>query len=374
MSESPRPALGEQTNLSWRKQRAGQRMFLGFQGTTVSDDFRKVVAEIRPAGFVLFKRNVEEPRQVLELNRELASLCKDSHPAFLAVDQEGGRVQRIKEPATVWPPMRAVGHYAEGVERVSATMARELRAMGFNLNFAPVADVDSNPDNPIIGDRSFSRDPAVVAGHVRRFIMAHQQEGVIACAKHFPGHGDTAVDSHLDLPWVDREEGVLREVELVPFQAAVRAGVGTVMTSHVMYPAWDKQLPATLSKRIIQGILREEMGFQGVVFSDDLEMKAIADRFSVEEQVCRMTESSVDIFLCCESHTLQLEVFRQQVKMQERFESLEKASMTSDHRVHELRLAHLLEQSRAPDLQCLGAPSSRALADDVRRRAKDFDD
>ena len=364
-------AVGEQTSLAWRKERAGQRMFIGFQGTSVGDDLRRVVREIQPAGFVLFRRNVEEPAQVQELNRELISLCPAALPPFLAVDQEGGRVQRVKEPATVWPPMRAVGAASSLTNEVSRAMAKELRAMGFNLNFAPVADVDSNPDNPIIGDRSFSRDPNTVSDQITTFIQAHQEEGIIACAKHFPGHGDTSVDSHLDLPWVDREEHGLRQLELIPFQRAIKAGVATIMTSHVMYPAWDSEYPATLSTRILKNILRDELGFDGVVFSDDLEMKAIAGRYSVEEQVARMTEATVDIFLCCEDHELQLNVFRQQMLMQERNAKKEIAVKRSNKRIQALREAHLATPPKAPDASIWGCAAHKELARMVRTRAID---
>jgi beta-N-acetylhexosaminidase len=187
-------AVGEMTSLADRKRRAGQRLVIGFAGPAVDDDLRRVARTIRPAGFILFGRNLVEPAQALELNRELASLCDPSVPALLSVDQEGGRVQRVRAPATVWPPMRDVGR-AEDLAltaQVSRAMALELRAMGFNLNFAPVCDVDSNPDNPVIGDRSFGRSPQDVAQQVVAFLTAHQDAGVIACAKHFPGHGDTA--------------------------------------------------------------------------------------------------------------------------------------------------------------------------------------
>ena len=364
-------SYGDQTSLGWRKTRAGQRMFIGFQGTSVNDDLRRVVKEIQPAGFVLFRRNVEEPEQVLELNRELRSLCRAEHPAFIAVDQEGGRVQRIKSPATVWPPMRHVGAAKEITADVSQAIATELLAMGFNLNFAPVADVDSNPKNPIIGDRAFGTHVAEVAEHLTAFIQAHQTAGIIACAKHFPGHGDTSVDSHLELPWVDRDEVGLRSIELPPFQAAIRAGVATLMTSHVMYPSWDPDYPATLSKKILKGILREELGYEGVVFSDDLEMKAIAGRYSVEEQVCRMTEASVDILLCCEDHQLQLAVFREQMLMQERFQGLEEAAKVSERRIKTLRENHLSETMTTPALNILGCSEHKTLAATASHRAAD---
>lgn len=355
-------AVGGQTSLADRKLRSGQRLILGFSGSKVDDDLKSIVREIRPAGFILFKRNIESPEQVWELNRELASLVEPSHPAFLSVDQEGGRVQRIRAPATVWPPMRVVGRAEEQVESVSRAIAREVSAMGFNLNFAPVADVDSNPDNPVIGDRSFGRDPDEVAERVVRFIKAHQREGVIACAKHFPGHGDTSVDSHLDLPVVEREEADLRRLELVPFIRAAAAGVGAVMTSHVVYPAWDEKWPATLSPSIIRGILRDEIGYSGVVISDDLEMKAVRGRYPLSAQIRQSTTATVDLLLCCESAELQLEAFRELVHIQELDRGLEQCCIDSVGRINSLRKAYFRSRTPCPGLEVVGCASHRDLS------------
>ena len=343
-------AIGEQTSLADRKRRAGQRMLIGLQGHAVDDDLRRVVAEIQPAGFVLFARNVVEPAQVADLNRELAELAPEHHPALLTVDQEGGRVQRVREPMVRWPTMREVGRAADYTADVSRAMARELRALGFNLNFAPVADVDSNPDNPIIGDRSFGRSPHTVAKHVVAFLRAHQEQGVIACAKHFPGHGDTATDSHLELPWVDKDIDELEHCEMVPLKAAIAAGVGTVMTSHVMFPVWDEEHPATMSPRITRDILRDRLGFNGVVFSDDMEMKAVAGRWAIREQIFRATQASVDVLLCCNSVDLQLDTFRALVQVQEDEPTFDDLCTTSVKRVDALRERFLLRPPRAPGL------------------------
>jgi len=361
-------ATGPHTSLADRKRRAGQRVLIGFAGPAVDDDLRRLVRELQPAGFVLFRRNVVEPRQVHELNRELASLLSPDAPALIAVDQEGGRVQRVKEPATVWPPMRAVGHAKVSTAEVSRAMARELRALGFNLNFAPVADVDSNPANPIIGDRSFGASAAEVSQHVVDFLRAHQAEGVIACAKHFPGHGDTDQDSHLSLPIVEREDADLRHVELPPFAAAVRAGVGTVMTAHVVYPAWDEELPATMSQRIVRRLLRDELGYKGVVFSDDMEMKAVRGRYPVGYQVREASAATVDVFLCCERADVQLEVFEQLVLAQEEDAAQERLAIDAAARVHALRERFLLGRSPAPPPEIVGCAEHRDLADLVRDR------
>ncbi len=371
-------AVGEATSLADRKRRAGQRLFIGFAGPSVTDDLKALVKTVQPAGFVLFARNVEEPAQVRELNRELASLVSPRHPAFVAVDQEGGRVQRVKKPATVWPAMRAVGQAADRAkgldlaltQQVSRAMAVELRALGFNLNFAPVADIDSNPDNPIIGDRSFGRVPDVVAQHVVAFAKAHQEQGVIACAKHFPGHGDTAVDSHLALPKVELDIPDIEHRELVPFRAAIQAGIATVMTAHILFPAYDEEVPATLSPRIIRGVLREQLGFEGVVFSDDLEMKAVHGRWPIAEAARRMTQASVDILLCCEDPGLQLEAYESLVRLQEDDTTLEQASIDAVARVEALRERFFLKPPPQPGLESLATDAHQAL---VRRVRADSD-
>ena len=362
-------ARGDTTSLADRKRRAGQRLMIGFEGPAVSDDLRHLVREIRPAGFVLFARNVVEPAQVRELNRELRSLSDASAPALRCVDQEGGRVQRIGEPATAWPAMRLVGRERESVGAVATAMARELRAMEFDLDFAPVADVDSNPSNPVIGDRSFGDRAADVAVHVRTFVAALQSEGIAACAKHFPGHGDTAQDSHAELPVVEREERDLRDVELPPFAAAVEAGVASVMTAHVLYPAWDEDDPATLSDRIVPMLLRKGLGFDGVVFSDDLEMKAIAGRLAVETQVERATRATVDVLLACRDPALQHALFLALVHAQEEDAARDHLSTDAVRRVEALRERFLLGRPPAPPLSVVGSMEHRVLADLVRQRA-----
>jgi len=361
--------VGAQTSLSERKRRAGQRLILGFAGPEIDEEFRALVREVRPAGFILFSRNVLDPVQVRELNRELAGLVETGRPTLLTVDQEGGRVQRVRDPATCWPPMRVVGARGDVTERVSTGLAQELLAMGFNLNFAPVADVDSNPDNPVIGDRSFGRDPTEVARHVAAFIQAHQASGMLACAKHFPGHGDTTVDSHLDLPVVDKTRDALRACEWVPFREAICAGVDSVMTAHVVFPALDDTYPATLSTKITRDILRGELGFNGVVFSDDLDMKAVADRWPLEEQIRRGTLASVDVFLCCEERERQHEVFRALVIDQEAAPSHEAEAREALERLDRLRLKIDVSRS-AVDSAVLGCDAHQDLARSLKDGAQ----
>jgi beta-N-acetylhexosaminidase len=200
--------------------------------------------------------------------------------------------------------MRALGTRDDVAltRRALAVLGRQLAALGCTTDFAPVADVDSNPDNPVIGDRSFSRDPEACARHVVAAIEGLSEAGVLACAKHFPGHGDTELDSHLALPTLRHGRARIDAVELVPFRAAARAGVASVMTAHVVFDGVDPGVPATLSRRIVTDLLRDELGFHGVCFSDDLHMKAVADRYGIAESAIRAIEAGCDALLVCTDH------------------------------------------------------------------------
>ncbi len=366
-----RAAVGDQTTLADRKKHAGQRLLIGLGASGLTDEERQFIREVRPAGFILFARNVVEPAQVLELNRELTALLPDSMPPFLSVDQEGGRVLRIRD--TAWPPMRTLGN----IDRVAITgqvaraMADELRAMGFNLNFAPVADVDSNPKNPVIGDRAFGRAPALVARHVCAFMEGLHSHGIIACVKHFPGHGDTSVDSHKDLPVVEKELPELQEMELAPFGAAVRAGIGMVMTSHVLFPALDEKFPATLSPAVLQRLLRNDLQYGGVVISDDLEMKAVRHRWSMAEVLERATHASVDLFCIGRSFepslALSAESFDTLVRLQEADRTHHTAANDSVRRIHALKERFFPVAPKAPALSVVGNFGFRMLAEQTRQ-------
>ncbi|HYE17204.1 MAG TPA: beta-N-acetylhexosaminidase [Tepidisphaeraceae bacterium] len=277
---------------------------VGFDGHTVSPGVRALI-DLGVAGVILFGRNVESPRQVAELCGEIKRLA--GRPILICIDQEGGRVRRLREGFTAVPSMRAVG--ATGDERlaheIGAVLGRELRAVNIDVDLAPSVDVDTNPANPVIGDRSFGASPELVARMGAAVIRGIQDQGVAACAKHFPGHGDTAQDSHAELPRLPHAIERLRAVELPPFRAAVEAGVAMVMTSHVVFEPVDPLLPATLSAAVIGGVLRREMGFDGVVVSDDLEMEAIAANFSVDEVVTRGAGAGVDLLAVCHDEELQ---------------------------------------------------------------------
>ncbi len=356
--------VGLTTTTADRKRRAGQRLVIGLAGPSLNADERAFIRDARPGGFILFARNVEEPRQVLELNRELKSLLPGELPPIRCVDQEGGLVQRVKAPATVWPPMRFVGNVGklEFTRAVGRALAREVRAVGFDLDFAPVADVDSNPRNPIIGRRAFAATPEGVSRHVAAFIEGMQDEGCIACAKHFPGHGDTATDSHLELPVVEKDPDEIEHVELPPFQAAVAVGVGTVMTAHVLYPALDEEAPATMSRRILDGILRRRMGYDGVIVSDDLEMKAVRGRYPLEHQLAKASEATVDVFLVCKELQLAHDAWEGLIRLSETDKLEDDRAVAANRRWHALRERFLRNLSPTPGLDELGCARHAELA------------
>jgi beta-N-acetylhexosaminidase len=272
---------------------------VGFHGKTASAEVKELVRR-GVHGVVLFSRNVEDAAQVASLVAELKTLA--GRPLLVAIDQEGGRVARLRAPQgfTELPPMRALGDTADPAlaREVGALLGRELRAVGIDQDYAPVVDVDTNPANPVIGDRALSRDPEVVGRLGAALAEGLQSQGVAACAKHFPGHGDTSQDSHKDLPRLPHALERLRAVELLPFRALARAGVASVMTAHVVFEALDPRRPATLSPEVMR-LLREEAGFEGCAVSDDLEMKAVAEHFPLEEAAPGAIAAGVDALLVC---------------------------------------------------------------------------
>jgi beta-N-acetylhexosaminidase len=285
----------------------GNLFMVGFYGTEFSAEIRDMLEELNPCGVILFARNVQEPGQIAALNHDVQShgLRHGASGYFIGVDQEGGRVRRLKEPFALFPPAMELASAADpelAVAEFARTTARQLRLVGFNLDFVPVLDVltaDDARSGDVIGDRSFGHDPYRVGRLGAVVIEEMRAQGVIPCCKHFPGHGGTSVDSHTDLPVDNRTLDALRACDLVPFQTAAGRGVEMVMTAHVLYPSIDPAVPATLSPRLIQQILRTEMGYSGVVITDDLDMGAVASRFSPGECSLQALLAGVDILLVC---------------------------------------------------------------------------
>ncbi|MBI5610307.1 MAG: beta-N-acetylhexosaminidase [Deltaproteobacteria bacterium] len=282
---------------------------VGYEGQELPAEYAEFLQR-GLAGAILFRRNLSYSDQgVVDLDHlvghtaaiHAAGRSQPSQlPVICSVDQEGGAVARLKAPFTVLPPMRRLGERGDAdlVRRVGQQLGRELRAAGFNVDYAPVLDVDTNPANPIIGDRSFSRDPHEVARLAGALLQGLQSAGVLGCGKHFPGHGDTAQDSHLELPSLPHDLQRLRSVELVPF-AKLANELQLVMTAHVLFPALDATWPATLSPQILLPLLRVACGYQGVIVSDDLEMRGVANVLDAGGCVRRGLQAGCDLFLVC---------------------------------------------------------------------------
>jgi beta-N-acetylhexosaminidase len=284
------------------QERVSELIMVGFFGQELDDTLAEHIRTIKPSGLIFFRRNVASPEQVARLNRDVQRLALEEfqRPLLLAVDQEGGTVARLTPPFSQIPDAKVLG--AEGPEAVSRYArfsAQEMRLVGLNLNFAPVLDVNLLESAGPMERRSFGRDPARVAECGVAAITAIQQEGVMATAKHFPGLGRAQEDPHLSLPVVPATREELLQSDLVPFRDAFRAGVACAMTSHILYPALDQGLPGTLSGAILTGLLRNDLGFEGVLISDDLDMGAVTSRYPPEWAALTALQAGVDLLLVC---------------------------------------------------------------------------
>jgi beta-N-acetylhexosaminidase len=344
----------------------GQLLSVGFEGTAAPADLRARLAASEVGGVILFRPNIVDLPQVAALVATLRSAAPTEAPALISIDQEGGLVQRVRAPATVWPPMLAVGAAGDPARTtaVGRALGEELAALGIGWDFAPVLDVHTNPANPVIGNRAFGSSPEAVAGQALAFWRGLRAAGLVGCGKHFPGHGDTRTDSHFDLPVVDHDLNRLRRIEIAPFAAAAREGMEAFMTAHVLYPALDPERPATLSRRIATELLRGELGFAGVLVSDDLGMKAVADRYSIEELAVGAIEAGVDHLLIREPVARQLAAFEAIVHAAEARSEIRARVGESAARVARLKAACTVPMpapgAMLPSL--LGTPGHRALA------------
>ena len=302
---------------------AGQHMFAGFSGLEIPEDFARAVREDKIGNVILFAHNVGTPKDLARLCAQLQSLVKEAtgFPAFIAIDQEGGVVSRLGEDCTIVPSAMGIAATGDPGNAYTAGLvtARELRAMGVNFNLAPVADVNCNPENPVIGVRSYGENPAQAARFATAMMQGLTDGGVLSCAKHFPGHGDTAVDSHVGLPMVDKSLETLRKTELVPFQALIDAGVPGVMSTHILFPQLEKgKVPATMSREIMTGLLKENMGFCGLVLSDCMMMGAIRDYYGTVEGVAQAVKAGVDLVFVSHDAALAAQAVRRVMeKLQE---------------------------------------------------------
>jgi len=345
---------------------AGQLLTVGFDGLALPEDLRARLAASEVGGVMLFRPNIQTPAQVASLVADIRGAAPGDAPGLVAIDQEGGLVQRLRAPLTVWPDMLSVGAAGqpERTFAVGQALGAELAALGIGWDFAPVLDVHTNPANPVIGNRAFGTTPQAVAAHALAFWRGLRAAGLVGCGKHFPGHGDTRADSHLELPVVDHDLARLRAVELAPFAAAAAAGIDSIMTAHVLYPALDPDRPATLSRRILTDLLRGQLGFQGVIVSDDLGMKAVADRYPIEELAVQSVAAGADVLLIREPVDRQRQAFRALVRAAETSVAFRDRVMESAGRVAAMKAACrvALPGPAAALAARLGTADHRALA------------
>lgn len=334
-------------------------LLVGFAGTELTPDLRRLLAR-GVLGVILFGRNVVDAPQVARLVRDLKQAA--GRPLLVAVDQEGGSVRRLRKGFAQVPSMRRLGAEKDPAlaHAVGRILGRELRAVGIDFNLAPVLDVDTNPDNPVIGERAFSSDPAWVAALGVALGRGLEWEGVGACAKHFPGHGDTVVDSHRALPRLAHDLKRLDAVELVPFRAWARAGLSAVMTAHVLFDALDPERPATLSEAVISSLLRERLGYEGAVLSDDLEMRAIADHEGRGAAAVLAVRAGVDVLLACSAEDTTEEIASALARARRADAAFEPLFARAQARAQGLR-ACWARPPEAPQLQLLDSPTSQSV-------------
>lgn len=289
------------------KEKVGQMIGLAFSGDKYSPELKMQVEDIEAGLIIYFKDNCISPKQIFDLNKEINKKAKIA--PFIAIDQEGGMVARVTEGIVQSPGAMAIGatQNKENAYTLAKNMGIELRHLGFNFNFAPVGDVNNNAKNPVINVRSYSERPEIVAEYMSEAVRGYHEAGLMTSVKHFPGHGDTAVDSHIGLPIVDFDKERLDKIELVPFQKVIDLDLPGIMASHVLYTKYDQKYPTTLSKKIITGLLREEMGFKGLVVTDSLTMSAVFDNFSLEEIVYNGFNSGCDILLLCGARNVEMQ-------------------------------------------------------------------
>ncbi|MFO0676398.1 MAG: beta-N-acetylhexosaminidase [Polyangiaceae bacterium] len=340
---------------------AGRVLVAGFSGTQAPGHLVDALRDETLGGVILFARNLEagpaengtpttDLRALAALTTALRVAGSRAGNPLVAIDQEGGRVARVKAPAMVLPPARVLAERFDdaALARIVRAQGQELLALGITWNFAPVLDVHTRPENPIIGDRAFGDDPIRAAQAALAFESGLRGAGILTCGKHFPGHGDTTKDSHLELPEVDHPRERLVSVELEPFARAIGAGVPSLMSAHVLYPALDPSNPATLSRAIATDLLRGRMGFRGVLVSDDLEMRALSDRMDIETSSTAAIEAGCDALLVCSNRELAERAHRALVRRAETDDGFRDRLHEASERVMALRRSSSAHDASRP--------------------------
>lgn len=353
----------------------GQHMLIGLSGASLTASEKNFIVENNISGVVLFARNCIEPKQIRDLCAEIQSLrhrMKDKAPLFIGIDMEGGRVHRLKPPFTQWPPLKLIGdldaptvafHFAQ-------RMGTEMMSVGINLDFAPCVDVYTNPANTVIGDRAISTDPYQVEKMCSALVRGYIKSGILSCAKHFPGHGHTVIDSHEELPIEEATLERLHEVELVPFKKTLRSRVDMVMTAHILFKNVDAKWPVTLSDYFLKTMIREEMKYRGLIITDDLDMKAMAKHYDKAQIPIRAMQAGADLLLYCnepESPPVAIEGLLSAVAQGQ----LNKSDFEKTHqRIMDVKKLKLLSPDPRPieeAMSVIGCAEHQSLADAIRK-------
>jgi len=308
---SDKDPLWEQINNMTLEEKVGQMVVVGFHGTAVNDDIKNLIEKYHVGGVILYKRNITDTTQLLDLLNGLKTANSlNKIPLFLSIDEEGGTVTRMPDELAKLPTNQVIGQVDNSAFSylIGKYIAMELKAFGFNMNFAPVLDINSNPLNPVIGDRAFGDNPQLVTKLGLQTLWGMLSRGVIPVVKHFPGHGDTSVDSHLGLPSVDYGLDRLRSFELIPFREAINNGADAVMVAHILLPNIDPDYPASMSKKIITDLLKNELKFTGLIVTDELTMGAITENYSIDKAAVQSITAGSDLVLVCHDYQKELAV------------------------------------------------------------------
>ncbi len=328
-------------SLAEAQKHVGELLITGFSGLDLSDETAAFLSQAGIGGVILFGPNYESPGQVAELTNRIQE-CNTGLPLWVCVDQEGGRVQRFKKPFTKIPDAHSIGALSSPklTFEVAEVIAKELKSVGVNVNFCPVADIATNPRNPVIGPRAFGSTEDDVSKMVTAMVRGHLVHGVQPCVKHFPGHGDTSTDSHFALPRVYTSLAVLRDREFKPFVKAFKSRCAMVMTAHIINPKIDPDHPATLSSKVLRDILRTELRFNRLIVSDDMEMKAITDHFGAEDAPVMAINAGCDLL-----------IYRSEAGARRAYEALQKA--LTDGKLNPETVLESVERCRAVKKEAL---------------------
>ena len=326
-------------------EKIGQLIMTGINDKVMTEETKMLISQYQVGGIILFANNLETVDQSIQLlNQIKLENEKNIVPLFLGVDQEGGRVERLPEMMGL-PTNEEIGtkNNEQFSFEIGELLGKQLKAFGFNLNFAPVLDVNSNPHNPVIGDRSFGNSSEMVGKLGVQTIDGMKTQQIIPVVKHFPGHGDTDVDSHLELPIVDKNIAQLQELELIPFKKAIESGIDMVMSAHILLPQIDQEFPASLSEKIITGLLREHLKFDGVVITDDLTMQAISEQFDIGHAAVESIKAGTDIILMAHNYDEVISVYENLKSAVEHGEISERRINESIERIIQLKWKYELE-------------------------------